>query len=307
MKPVLRELVMKEKSNSDNDLSMKWSARQRLRFIEVTAYFAGSIRNQDLAQAFDVSSPMATKDLRLYRDMAPGNLVMDTMIQGYRAADAFRPVVTDLDPAAALNALAVLNMPGFESLRGVAPGGVAAEHLELPARLPPREVVAVVARAIREKAPIEVQYFSVTESTPSITRVIEPRTMVHDGLRWHVRAYDVDKARFADFALARIEGARRIGGLRTGPALDPDWEGMITVELMPHPALGQRARKAVEMDFAMGAEGLHVPVRRALAGYLLIRLGVDTTREHRLDPRRHQLALVNRDEVAAVAGWAVED
>lgn len=298
---------MNEKTNNDSDLSVKWSARQRLRFIEVTAYFAGSIRNQDLAQAFDVSSPMATKDLRLYRDMAPGNLVADTLIQGYRASDAFRPVVTDLDPAAALNALAVLNLPGFESLKGAAPGGVAAEHLALPVRLPPREVVASVGRAIRDGAQLEIQYFSVTESTPGVTRVIEPRVLVHDGLRWHVRAYDTERARFADFALARIEGARWAGEGGAGPESDPDWENTVMVELAPHPALGQRARRAVEMDFAIRDGGLRVPVRRALAGYLLIRLGVDTTPEHRLDPHRHQLALVNREEVATAAGWALEE
>lgn len=298
---------MGKKTNSDNDLSMKWSARQRLRFIEVTAYFAGSIRNQDLVQAFDVSSPMATKDLRLYRDLAPGNLVVDTLIQGYRASGDFQPVVTDLDPAAALNALAVLHMPGFESLKGAAPGGVAAAHLELPLRLPAREVVATVGRAIRDQAQIEVQYFSVTESTPSITRVLEPRVLVHDGLRWHVRAYDVDKARFADFALARIEAARRVAERRSGPETDPDWEESVTIELMPHPGLGPRAKKAVEMDFAIRDGSLKAPVRRALAGYFLIRLGVDTTPGHRLDPRRHQLALVNRDEVAAAVGWALEE
>jgi hypothetical protein len=45
-------------------------------------------------------------------------------------------------------------------------------------------------------------------------------------------------------------------------------------------------------------------VRRALVGYVLHRLSVDTTEDHCMNPNAYQLVLVNRDEVEPFAGWA---
>ncbi|MEJ5212217.1 MAG: WYL domain-containing protein, partial [Burkholderiales bacterium] len=54
-------------------MDLKWSTRQRLRFIEVMAYYAGVVTRSDVARAFGISDPAATKDLKLYGELAPGN------------------------------------------------------------------------------------------------------------------------------------------------------------------------------------------------------------------------------------------
>jgi hypothetical protein len=49
---------------------------------------------------------------------------------------------------------------------------------------------------------------------------------------------------------------------------------------------------------------IELEVRRALVGYLLQRLGVDTTADHSLNPNAYQLVVDNRDEIEPFAGWA---
>ena len=53
----------------------------------------------------------------------------------------------------------------------------------------------------------------------------------------------------------------------------------------------------------MDDNGFELQVRRALVGYLLQRLAVDTTANHSLNPNKHQLILVNRDEIEQFASW----
>ena len=45
-------------------------------------------------------------------------------------------------------------------------------------------------------------------------------------------------------------------------------------------------------------------MRRALLGYVLQRLGVDTTPGHTMNPNAYQLMLLNRDEIEPFAAWA---
>ena len=49
---------------------------------------------------------------------------------------------------------------------------------------------------------------------------------------------------------------------------------------------------------------IEVQVRRALIGYVLQRLAVDTTADHSMNPNAHQLIVLNRDEIEPFAGWA---
>ena len=62
-------MVSKEKMMLD----VKWATRQRLQYIEIVAYYSGLVSRSDVAKAFGISDAAATKDLKLYNDLAPGN------------------------------------------------------------------------------------------------------------------------------------------------------------------------------------------------------------------------------------------
>jgi hypothetical protein len=62
------------------------------------------------------------------------------------------------------------------------------------------------------------------------------------------------------------------------------------------------------MDYGVsideGGDVIVIEVKRALLGYLLQQLSVDTTTEHSLNPHAYQLIVANRDEVEPFAEWA---
>jgi len=58
------------------------------------------------------------------------------------------------------------------------------------------------------------------------------------------------------------------------------------------------------MDYGAKGDMITIEVRRALLGYLLQRLRVDTSPDHSLNPEAYQLIIANRDEVEPFAEWA---
>jgi hypothetical protein len=52
--------------------------RDRLAFVELRVRFIGEIRRQDLVSRFGIQSAAASRDLALYKDLAPGNIDYDS-------------------------------------------------------------------------------------------------------------------------------------------------------------------------------------------------------------------------------------
>src|SRR5690606_31241321 len=100
------------------------------------------------------------------------------------------------------------------------------------------EVIAAVSRAIAGQGVLRVAYFSLTSGLS--TREILPHALVDTGTRWHVRAHDRLRGRFADFVLTRIDRAEHVAG-RPGPQeereADEQWMRIVRLELAPHPGL----------------------------------------------------------------------
>ena len=280
-------MIRKEKMHMD----LKWSTRQRLQYIEVMAWYAGVVTRSDVARAFGLSDPAATKDLKLYGDLAPGNLAYQHTVFGFVPAERFAPVFADLSPAAVLPMiaanLAVAGGPyGDASLYGVA-------------------TLAQITRAIHGRRKLRVAYRSLSTRESAPDRVIEPHTLVNTGLRWHVRAYSEETCDFRDFVLSRITGAEcQTISAESGEAYDDDWVETVVLQLSPHPGLGAAQRESLLFDYGASGGVIEVIVRRALLGYVLQRLGVDTTEDHSRNPQAYQLMLVNRDEIEPFAGWA---
>jgi hypothetical protein len=294
-------MVSKEKMLMD----VKWATRQRLQYIELMAFYTGVVTRSDVARAFGISDPAATKDLKLYGDLAPGNLIYTQSVFGFVPALGFRPVFADLTPAAALPViaanLAVAGGPyGEESIYGLATAS-----LPLPARLPSAEVLAQITRAIHGHRKLRVSYRSLSDRESQEQRILEPHALVNTGLRWHVRAYSEATYDFRDFVLSRFTQAECLEEpAESGAEHDEDWVEMVTLQLGPHVGLDAAKRESLLLDYGASGEVIEVSVRRALIGYVLQRLSIDTTRDHSLNPSAYQLMLLNRDEIEPFAAWA---
>ena len=66
--------------------------RDRLAFIELRVRFVGGIRSHDLVSRFGIQSAAASRDVALYKDMAPGNIDYDSKGKSCVLRPDFRPV-----------------------------------------------------------------------------------------------------------------------------------------------------------------------------------------------------------------------
>ncbi len=284
---------------------IKWATRQRLQYIELRAYYTGVVTRSDVAKAFAISDAAATKDLKLYSDIAPENLLYKHAVFGFVPSANFREIFADLSPATVLPMLeANLTVVG-----GPNPNesvfGIPVESMALPNRIPDKTVLAQISRAIHNKKKLKVSYRSLSNKESKNQRIIEPHSLVNTGFRWHVRAYNEDTFDFRDFVLSRFTLAECLDSdAESSEQYDDDWSEIISVQLTPHPELEEEKQKSLLIDYGGDKGVITIKVRRALIGYLLQQLSVDTTADHTLNPNKYQLIVLNRDEIEPFASWA---
>ncbi|VAW75273.1 FIG00640418: hypothetical protein [hydrothermal vent metagenome] len=300
---------------------IKWNTRQRLQYIEIMAFYTGVVTRSDVAKSFGISDAAATKDLNLYGQIAPENLIYKQNVFGFVPGPAFAQALSDLSPAIILpmiaENLATMSGPYNNNLIY----GVTVDTLPLPNRLPSKEIVAQVCRAAIQKKKLNIRYKSMSDRNDEETsRIIEPHSLINTGLRWHIRAYNEDTFDFRDFVLSRIDHAECLtDDAESSEDYDEDWTETSTLRLAPHPKLSSKKRKALALDYQTDNDAIktnatdsepnskttiNINVRRALLGYTLQKLLVDTTADHSLNPNAHQLVIINREEIEPFAGWA---
>ena len=270
--------------------SLTRTQAERLAHIDFRLWFIGELRRADVSDRFGTGPAGATRDIALYREIAPKNLVLDAD-KVYRPSDAFRPVFEHA-PARVLTALS----QGFgEGLGGVGAPLVRCEF-PLSLSLPAMDLVAPVTRAIHRGSAVALRYHST--SSGATEREIVPIALVDTGIRWHVRAYDRKSREFRDFVFTRMRDVRVVDDEPVAPHeradVDAQWNRLIDLELVPHP--GYRSPSIVRMDHDMPDGVLRVRVRAANVGYMLRRWNVDCSPDHALVGPEYTLWL--RDPLA---------
>jgi hypothetical protein len=281
---------------SDAILQLNQAQRDRLAFIELQLRFFGEIRRRDLTSRFDIQIAAATRDLTLYRELASKNLDYDTKSKVYRYGKWFTPLF-DFPPERVLTWLS----------RGYGDGCPAPMRPLLPTDSSgPRHLVnldtlSIITRAIHQQKAVQISYHSLTSGQS--TREFVPFALADNGFRWHVRGFDRKRQEFLDFVLTRIASAQIIERdvlEKEKPQRDNQWNRIVEMELVPHPANIQHP-DTIEVDFGMTNGVLKINVRAALAGYLLRRWNVDCSTDHRLRGLEYQLWLRNRETLYGVA------
>lgn len=262
--------------------------QERLSHIDFRAWFIGQVGRGDIVARFGMGEAAATRDLALYRELAPQNLTYSAKTKTYLASTSFKPLY-EHKPEQVLSALA----QGFgEEFIGDNHPVLACES---PARLnqPDLPTLAQLTRAIYQQKLVRIHYVS-PESGES-RRDIAPFVLVDNGLRWHVRGFDRKRQTFIDFVINRIS---KVKHLEDSPApnetreADIQWNRIVEMELVPHPSVNYP--QAIEQDYAMQNGVCKQQVRAAVAGYVLRRWNVDCTDDHSLQGAEYQLWLKNR-------------
>ena len=270
--------------------SLSHAQRERLAYIDFRLYFFGEIGRPDLIERFGVAPAGATRDLALYREIAPQNITFDGSNKIYRIGQAFSPLF-DHASQRVLSALAL----GFGD--GVNGATQPLLPCESPTALsnPRMDVLAPVCRAIHAKRPVAIRYHSM--SSGESERVIVPFALVDTGLRWHIRAFDRKSGEFRDFVVTRIEAPTLLDEepqANERPDNDIQWTRIVELELVPHP--DQPRPEITEMDYSMQGGVLRMKLRAATAGYILRKWSVDCSPDHSL--RGHEYRLWLKDHLA---------
>lgn len=273
--------------------------RERLAFLELRAYFTGELRRSDIEARFGIKPAASSRDLALYREIAPDNLEYDMAGRCHRPAQSFTPIF-EFNPDRVLAWLLQGFGDGLElGLKRAAP----CEGLGQLTR-PDMKTLGAITRSMCAGRAIKINYLSL--STGSKRREIVPLALADNGLRWHVRAFDRDRERFGDFVLTRISKVEGVGdGVSDAETLaaDDQWNRVVEMELAPHPGLVQP--KAIEADYGMQDGVLRIKSRAALAGYVLRRWSVDASPDHCLDPSTYHLWLRNTPTLYGVKSAAI--
>lgn len=254
------------------------SQLERLSHIDFKLYFLGELRRVDVVDRFGTGPAGATRDIGLYRQIAPENLVLDNSDKVYRPSAEFKPLL-EHSPQRVLTALS----QGFGEGLGEPVEALVRCEIPVSLSLPKMSVLAPITRAINRGKAVRIGYTSVESGQTQ--RELVPLALVDIGNRWHVRAFDRLRGEFRDFVLTRMDDPvvledSPVKREETAEA-DVQWSRIIELELLPHP--DHKRPEVVRMDYGLApGEALKVRVRAANAGYMLRRWSVDCSPDHSL-------------------------
>lgn len=154
--------------------SLSHALRERLAYIDFRLCFFGEIGRPDLIERFGVAPAEATRDLALYREIAPQNIIFDGSNKSYRVGQAF----ATLFDHASRRVLPELTL-GFSD--GVSGATQPLLPCESPSALsnPKMDVLAPVCRPIHAKRAVAIRYHSM--SSGKSERIIVPFALVDTG------------------------------------------------------------------------------------------------------------------------------
>ncbi len=282
--------------------SINHAQKTRLFFIDFRLQFFGSVSRNDLINRFGIKEAASTRDIALYRELAPDNLEFDSKAKIYRFAETF----SHLFPYTSQQVLAALSHGFGDDFVGQ---NKPLLNCETPSVLnqPSINVLSVLTRAIHQRQVLNIGYRSL--SSGKTKREIIPFALVDNGLRWHTRAYDRRRERFTDFVITRISSPKFISSeIEENETKDFDnqWNRIVELEIVPHPSI--KNKSTIELDFDMTNGMLKMDVRAAVAGYVLLRWNVDCSKDHHLNGKLkdgptkdiHQLWLKNLESLYGV-------
>lgn len=276
-------------TESDIEQRYTYAQRQRLSYIDFKLFFTGVLTRAEIVSHFQLGVAAATRDINYYKQEAPYNLYYDHKQKCYFISDEFMPLFSH-DPHKTLIKLANQISDGFDPINSV--------HFPIespsPLNIPDIHVVAKLSQAILRHKAASIIYNSL--SSGSKPRIIIPHSIVDNGLRWHVRAFDQETESFRDFVLTRITNIKiEDQSIKAGESKidDHQWNRLVPLRIIPHPN-NVSFPIAIALDYAMENNILLIENRAALAGYLLRRWNVDCTEDASLAGAEYQLWLENR-------------
>jgi hypothetical protein len=274
--------------------AIKWSQERRLQFIDFRLRWEGRINRRDVTEFFKISVPQASADISRYMELAPANIEYDTTSRSYITSAGFTPVFESTGPRQYLSQLLALERKILASDQAFLAFRPPMASVPIPSRAADPKILALMLRAIAEKAMLEIRYQSIAREEEQM-RYITPHAFGHDGLRWHVRAYCHLREGFRDFVFGRILSAGQPKASTVDPAQDREWNTSVELVLMPDDSLTPKQRQGVEIDYGMKDGKASIICRQAMLFYALRTLNFEKNGSPRKGER--QIVIANLAEI----------
>lgn len=265
--------------------SLSHAQKDRLKHIELRLRFLGEIGRAELMQRFGIASAAASRDLALYKELAPRNIDYDGRGKRYLLGADFTPLFT-------IPTGQILSWLAEQLGDTAAPTSNSLLPCSMPVHLclPNADVLSVVTRTIHFKQALQVGYHALTSGYTQ--REIVPFALLNNGLRWHARAFDRKSRQFRDFVLTRIANPT-ISSTPPQPHEHPEhdlqWGRIVELDLVPHP--DRPYPDTTSLDYGMQGGVLRLRLRAAIAGYVLRKYSVDCSADHHLAGAEYRLWL----------------
>lgn len=268
------------------------NVHDRLEYIEFMLRFRGWFSRADLTERFKLGEAAATRDIRLYKDYAEENMILEPSTKRYVLNESSFSPLFDMR---AQTALAKLRASKICEALGMAES----DGVLCPPRLtlPDVNIISNITRAISSGSTLITAYWSIKNGASDKTLI--PHALFDNGVHWYMRAFDPKHNEFRSYALTRIENAKvatKNTDISAATSKDHQWNRMVNLELVPHPNRKNVASpETVEHDFNMKKGFFSISVRAVVAGYWLHHWSVDCTEDHSLEGYEYQLWLRNHN------------
>lgn len=263
----------------------------RLKYIEFCLRFLGRFTRADLIKNFGIGTAAASRDISEYKKLMPRNISDASNSKNYFLSDNWKGLFE-------FKSSEVLAQLTGKETQANTRFYISNEIIDIIDE-PNIDIVTVVTKAILTKSAIKCDYFSI--SSGESKKILIPHSYMFNGSRWHLRAYDRTKHRFADFVISRFIRAE-ISGTKCIPeellSEDVQWNRQVDLEIVPHPSL--KDIRGVVNEFNMVDGILYKRVRASSVGYFLQKLNVDCSKSPIEGEHYYRLKLKNRLSIYGV-------
>ena len=248
--------------------------KEKLEFIELLTYFHGIINREDIIKKFNVSAASATNILSKYSQIAPKNLDYNIHLKSYEISKTFNPI---FNTQMFLERIPVYTIPTLNKQIDI-------DEIDR---------IAMISRAIQRVHSLKITYSSISSGTSN--REIVPVAFANTLLRWHLRAYDRKRKRYADFVFRRISKVKQVESdtikKHEHPNNDKQWHLFIDLKIKAHP-------HNVADTNTISSNIYNIRIRAAMAGYFLQLWNIDCSSNSNLKGKKYQYLLENIEEVS---------
>ncbi|WP_067516744.1 transcriptional regulator [Endozoicomonas ascidiicola] len=268
-----------------------------LQIIDFHLSFYGRLKRTDLMAHGEISVATASRALSEYRGRFPSHFNYNANQKAYLATEDFIPVFSH-GPEDALRYLA------YRQVERIVSKVHEADLNRLPTLSTTLSVenVRKITTALTLSRAISLDYYSASSNRNE--RLIQPLAVFESAGAWYFRVYDFDAVGFRTFRFSRVLSAKQLATTPSKVPIDTEWEEQVVVTLMPHPK--HPNPEALKLDLGLTDKPVcNITTRKALVGYLLNALHVDTSHDADLPPNEHQLYLANRHELSDVPSLAI--